>query len=105
MRMIKPAMWMTLTLSFAFRTSTGAQPAAGRGLAPCAEVRRLEQLRANENAQRLLDAEKLQRRIREAVGTWEATPDRQLDHQSLCRLIDALGRVLLRGNLSDTGSC
>jgi DNA-binding transcriptional MerR regulator len=63
---------------------------ADAGLAPCPEVRRLVQRRANENEQRLADAERLQKRIREAVGMWEAIPDQAPDHQSLCRLIDAL---------------
>ena len=45
---------------------------------------------AQENEQRLVDAEELQRRIREAVETWEAIPDRPPDHLSLYRLIDAL---------------
>ena len=77
---------------------------ADRGLAPCAEVRRLVQLRAKENEQRLADAEELQRRIRQAVEAWEAIPDRPPDHQSLCRLIDALalGRGPSMVDVSDT---
>ena len=63
---------------------------ADRGLAPCPEVRRLVQLRAKDNEQRLIEAENLQRRIREAVEKWEAIPDQPPDHQSLCRLIDAV---------------
>jgi DNA-binding transcriptional MerR regulator len=80
---------------------------ADRGLAPCAEVRRLVQLRAKENEQRLVDAEELQRRIREAVETWDTIPDQPPDHQSLCRLIDALalGRGRLDVNVSDAGPC
>jgi len=80
---------------------------ADRGVAPCPEVRRLVQLRAKENEQRLIDAESLQRRIREAVEAWEVIPDQPPDHQSLCRLIDAvaLGRGPSRTEISDTGSC
>jgi DNA-binding transcriptional MerR regulator len=63
---------------------------ADRGIAPCAEVRRLVRLRAQENERRLADAEQLQRRIREAVRAWESIPDQPPDHQSLCRLIDAV---------------
>jgi DNA-binding transcriptional MerR regulator len=63
---------------------------ADAGLAPCPEVRRLVQLRAKENERRLADAEHLQRRIREAVGLWETIPDQLPDHESLCRLIDAV---------------
>jgi MerR family transcriptional regulator, Zn(II)-responsive regulator of zntA len=63
---------------------------ADGGVAPCAQVRRLVQQRANENEQRLAEAERLQRKIREAVEVWEKMPDQPPDHQSLCRLIDAL---------------
>ena len=63
---------------------------ADGGLAPCPQVRSLVQLRAKENDQRLADAERLQRRIREAVATWATIPDQPPDHQSLCRLIDAV---------------
>jgi DNA-binding transcriptional MerR regulator len=63
---------------------------ADAGLAPCPEVRRIVQLRAKQNEQRLAGAEQLQRRIHEAVGMWEAIPDQAPDHQSLCRLIDAV---------------
>lgn len=63
---------------------------ADRGVAPCPEVRRLVQLRARENEQRLAEAEQLQRKIRAAVATWETIPDQTPDHESLCRLIDAL---------------
>lgn len=63
---------------------------ADRGVAPCPEVRRLVRVRAQENEQRLVEAENLQRRIREAVKTWEGIPDQEPDHASLCRLIDAV---------------
>lgn len=63
---------------------------ADRGVAPCPEVRRLVQVRARENEQRLAEAELLQRKIRAAVATWETIPDQAPDHESLCRLIDAL---------------
>ena len=63
---------------------------ADGGVAPCAQVREIVQLRSKENEQRLADAQRLQRRIREAMQTWERIPDLPPDHQSLCRLIDAL---------------
>jgi DNA-binding transcriptional MerR regulator len=63
---------------------------ADRGVAPCPQVRRLVQLRATENEQWLAEAQRLQRRISEAVEAWEKIPDQPPDHQSLCRLIDAL---------------
>ena len=63
---------------------------ADRGVAPCPQVRELVQLRSKENEQRLAEARRLQRRIRDAIETWEKIPDRPPDHQSLCRLIDAL---------------
>lgn len=63
---------------------------ADNGVAPCPEVRRLVQVRAEENERRLADAESLQRRIRAAAEAWKAIPDQPPDHQSLCRLIDAV---------------
>ena len=63
---------------------------ADSGVAPCPEVRRLVQVRAEENERRLADAEHLQRRIRAAVQAWNAMSDQPPDHQSLCRLIDAV---------------
>jgi MerR family transcriptional regulator, Zn(II)-responsive regulator of zntA len=63
---------------------------ADGGVAPCPEVRRLVELRAAENERRLADAERLQRRIRAAVEVWRTIPDQPPDHESLCRLIDAL---------------
>jgi len=63
---------------------------ADGGVAPCPEVRRLVRLRAEENARRLAAAERLQRRIHTAVAVWETMSDQPPDHQSLCRLIDAV---------------
>ena len=63
---------------------------ADSGVAPCPQVRRLVQRRSEENEQKLAEAQRLQRRIREAVDAWEKIPDAPPDHQSLCRLIDAL---------------
>ena len=63
---------------------------ADRGVSPCAEVRRLVQIRALENEERLAAVVRLQQRIREAMKTWETLPDRPPNHESLCRLIDAI---------------
>jgi DNA-binding transcriptional MerR regulator len=63
---------------------------ADRGISPCPEVRRLVRVRAQENEERLAAAVRLQQRIHEAVKTWETLPDRPPDHESLCRLIDAI---------------
>jgi DNA-binding transcriptional MerR regulator len=63
---------------------------ADAGVAPCLQVRRLVQRRAKENDERLAAAERLQRRIRAAVDSWETIPDQPPDHESLCRLIDAI---------------
>ena len=63
---------------------------ADRGVSPCPQVRRLVERRATENEERLADAARLQQRIRETVKTWETLPDRPPDHESLCRLIDAI---------------
>ncbi|HEX9878375.1 MAG TPA: MerR family transcriptional regulator [Gammaproteobacteria bacterium] len=63
---------------------------ADRGASPCQQVRRLVRRRATENEERLADAQRLQQRIREAVETWETVPDQPPDHESLCRLIDAI---------------
>lgn len=63
---------------------------ADGGVAPCPQVRQLVQLRLQENEQRLAEAQHLQGRIREAINAWEKIPDQPPDHQSLCRLIDAL---------------
>lgn len=63
---------------------------ADRGVSPCTEVRRLVQVRALENEERLAAAMRLQQRIRQAMKTWETLPDLPPDHESLCRLIDAI---------------
>jgi DNA-binding transcriptional MerR regulator len=63
---------------------------ADAGTAPCPQVRQIVQLRAMENEQKLVSAQRLQQRIREAVVAWEKIPDRPPDHRSLCQLIDAI---------------
>jgi len=63
---------------------------ADAGEAPCPQVRRIVQRRAAENEERLAAATRLQARIRAAVELWETMPDRPPDHESLCRLIDAI---------------
>lgn len=63
---------------------------ADSGVSPCPQVRGLVRHRASENEERLADAQRLQQRIREAVKTWETVPDQPPDHESLCRLIDAI---------------
>jgi DNA-binding transcriptional MerR regulator len=63
---------------------------ADAGEAPCTKVRRIVQRRAKDNEERLAAAGRLQARIRAAVELWETMPDRPPDHESLCRLIDAI---------------
>lgn len=63
---------------------------ADRGLSPCPQVRRLVRRRASENEEQLAGALRLQQRMREALDAWETLPDRPPDHESLCRLIDAI---------------
>jgi DNA-binding transcriptional MerR regulator len=63
---------------------------ADAGAAPCPKVRRLVQRRANDNEEGLAAAARLQARIRAAMELWETMPDRPPDHESLCRLIDAI---------------
>lgn len=63
---------------------------ADGGLAPCAQVRRLIRLRAAENDERISSAQRLQSRIREVTKLWDTMPDQPPDHESLCRLIDAV---------------
>jgi DNA-binding transcriptional MerR regulator len=63
---------------------------ADAGTAPCPKVRRLVQRRANDNEEGLAAAARLQARIRAAMELWETMPDRPPDHESLCRLIDAI---------------
>ncbi len=60
------------------------------GEAPCAKMRRLVRARSEENNRRLTEALRLQRRIRKALAAWEAVPEHSLDHESRCRLIDAV---------------
>jgi DNA-binding transcriptional MerR regulator len=60
------------------------------GEAPCARVREIVKLRAAENAERIAGAERLQRRISEVLRAWSQVAERPPDHQTLCRLIDAL---------------
>ena len=63
---------------------------ADSGSSPCPQVRRIVRVRAAENAQRLEEAQRLQRRIHEALRTWQEMPDQLPDYESLCRLIDAV---------------
>lgn len=60
------------------------------GEAPCPKVRRIVQRRAKDNEERLAAANRLHVRILAAVELWETMPDRPPDHESLCRLIDAI---------------
>jgi DNA-binding transcriptional MerR regulator len=66
---------------------------ADRGVAPCPQVRELVRRRAADNEGRLAAAKRLQARIRAAVDLWGTMPDEPPDHESLCRLIDALALV------------
>ena len=63
---------------------------ADNGVAPCSQVRKIVQRRAAEHEERVADAQRLLLRIREAVHAWAEIPDRPPDHESLCRLIDAV---------------
>ncbi len=63
---------------------------ADRGVAPCPQVREMVRRRARDNERRLAAAKRLQARIRAAVDLWATMPDEAPDHESLCRLIDAL---------------
>ena len=59
-------------------------------VAPCPQVRKIVQLRAAEHEERVADAQRLLLRMREAVQAWAGIPDQPPDHESLCRLIDAV---------------
>jgi DNA-binding transcriptional MerR regulator len=59
-------------------------------VAPCPQVRKIVQMRAAEHEKRVADAQRLLLRIREAVQAWAGIPDQPPDHESLCRLIDAV---------------
>ena len=59
-------------------------------VAPCPQVRKIVQLRAAEHEKRVADAQRLLLQIREAVQAWTGIPDQPPDHDSLCRLIDAV---------------
>jgi DNA-binding transcriptional MerR regulator len=63
--------------------------AADSGL-PGSTLRQLVQSRCREHEKRLEDAQRLQRRIREAIEAWGDTDDSSLDPQVLRRLIDAV---------------
>jgi DNA-binding transcriptional MerR regulator len=63
---------------------------ADSGVAPCPRVRALVRQRAIENDARLAEANRLRRRMRAAMRTWEGIANRAPDHQSLCVLIDAI---------------
>ena len=63
---------------------------ADAGVTPCPQVRQIVQVRAEENEQRLSEERRLQRRISDAIATWREIPDQAPDHESLCRLIDAV---------------
>jgi len=76
---------------------------ADAGDAPCQKVRRIVQRRAKDNEERLAAAGRLQRRIRAAIALWETMADRAPDHQSLCRLIDAIA-VDGTGDDDDSGT-
>ncbi|NIO40683.1 MAG: MerR family transcriptional regulator [Burkholderiales bacterium] len=66
---------------------------ADRGVAPCPQVREMVRRRARDNERRLAAAKRLQARILAAVDLWETMPDEPPDHESLCRLIDAVALV------------
>lgn len=63
---------------------------ADAGVAPCQQVRRIVQKRARDNEDRLAAAQRLQERIARAIALWKSIPDQPPDHNSLCRLIDAI---------------
>ena len=63
---------------------------ADAGTSPCPQVRRIIEKRAEENERRLSEAQRLQRRMTKAIASWKEMPDYPPDHESLCRLIDAV---------------
>lgn len=63
---------------------------ADQGISPCAEVRQVVRLRSRQNEERIAAARRLQQRILDAMELWETLPDGNPDHESLCRLIDAI---------------
>ncbi len=63
---------------------------AAGGVTPCPQVRKIIHQRTEDNAKRLEEAIRLQRRMSDAIKTWSQIPDQPPDHNSLCRLIDAV---------------
>lgn len=60
------------------------------GVTPCPQVRKIIHQRTEDNAKRLEEAVRLQRRMSDAIKTWTQIPDQPPDHNSLCQLIDAV---------------
>ena len=63
---------------------------AEAGVMPCPQVRDIIRKRTQDNEKRLEESMRLQRRMSDAIATWNEIPDQPPDHRSLCRLIDAV---------------
>ncbi len=59
------------------------------GESPCPIVRRIIQQRINENRDRLVELNRLQQRMDEALEKWKSMPDGEPDGDAICYLIES----------------
>jgi len=59
------------------------------GRSPCPLVRKIIQQRINENRDRLVELNKLQQRMDEALEKWKSMPDGEPDGDAICYLIES----------------
>jgi MerR family transcriptional regulator, Zn(II)-responsive regulator of zntA len=64
---------------------------ARKGRSPCPRVREILQHRVRENAEKLRELMRLQRRMEKALARWQALPDGVPDGHSVCHLIESEG--------------
>ncbi|HEX22996.1 MAG TPA: MerR family transcriptional regulator [Chromatiales bacterium] len=59
------------------------------GKSPCPAVRDIIQQRINENRDRLVELNRLQQRMDEALEKWKSMPDGEPDGNAICYLIES----------------
>lgn len=59
---------------------------------PCRHVRGMLRERIDENKQKMAELSRLQKRMEGALVKWETMTDRQPDGESICYLIESIGK-------------
>ncbi len=60
------------------------------GQSPCPAVREMIQRRINDNSDKLLELNKLQQRMGDALGKWKSMPNGEPDGEAICYLIESI---------------